>query len=108
MQCPPAIAEIVCEILRIGLLRIRILEDADRAALEADHLHNLPSLLVNYKPELLDYYWQVERPCFIARGRHEDVQGFEPLWQALAKHITPAKSQAIATGSTPPTRVVSS
>jgi hypothetical protein len=96
MQCPPEIAEIVCEILRTGLLRIRVLRDADRAALEADHLHNLPSLLVNYRPELLDHYWRVERPCFVERCTPEDVQGFAPLWQALATHVTPPKSQALA------------
>lgn len=97
MRCPSEIAEIVCEILRVGLLRIRILDGADRARLEADHLHNLPSLLVNYKPELLDYYWQVERPCFMARGKPDDLQQFEPLWQALAQHTTAANGHPLAT-----------
>ena len=95
MKCPPEIAEIVCEILRTGLLRIRAL-DSDRCALEADHLHNLPGLLANYKAELLDYYWRVERPSFAERSTPEDIQGFEPLWQALAKHAMPPKSQALA------------
>jgi hypothetical protein len=95
MQCPPEIAEIMCAILRTGLLRIRALGDADRCALEADHLHNLPGLLANYKPELLDYYWQVERVGFVARSTPEDVQGFEPSWRALAKHVTSPKSQAL-------------
>jgi len=94
MKCPPEIAEIVCEILRIGLLRIRAFGDGDRSALEADHLHNLPGLLANYQPELLDYYWRVERPSFVERSTAEDIQAFEPLWQALAKHAT--KSQALA------------
>jgi len=64
--------------------------------LEADHLHNLPGLLANYKPELLDYYWRVERPGFVERSTPEDLQGFEPLWQALAKHTPTTKSQALA------------
>jgi hypothetical protein len=96
MQCPPEIAEIVCEILRTGLLRIRALRDADRCALEADHLHNLPSLLANYKPELLDYYWRAERVRFIERSAPEDVQDFTPLWKALANHTPPPRSQARA------------
>jgi hypothetical protein len=96
MQCPPEIAEIVCEILQTGLLRIRALGDAARCALEADHLHNLPGLLANYKPELLDYYWQVERVGFVERSTPEDIQGFEPLWKALAQHVTPPKSKALA------------
>jgi hypothetical protein len=99
MQCPPEIAEIVCEILRTGLLRIRAYgwdRNPERCAVEADHLHNLPGLLVDYKPELLDYYWRAERVGFIERSTPEDAKGFEPLWKALAKHATPLKSKAIA------------
>src|SRR5437867_2363694 len=96
MQCPPEIAEIVCEILRTGLLRIRALGDARRCALEADHLHNLPGLLADYKPGLLDTYWRVERLAFIERSMPEDVQAFEPLWQVLAKQVTSPKSAALA------------
>jgi hypothetical protein len=96
MQCPPEIAEIVCEILRTGLLRIRTLGDAARCASEADHLHNLPGLLANYKTDLLDYYWQVERVSFVERSTPEEVQDFEPLWRLLAKHVRPPKNQALA------------
>jgi hypothetical protein len=96
MQCPHEIAGILCEILRTGLLHLRARADADRCALEADHLHNLPGLLANFKPELLDYYWRVERAGFVERSTPEDVQSFEPLWKALAKHMTPPKSQARA------------
>jgi hypothetical protein len=96
MQCPSEIAGIICEILRLGLLRIRSLDDADRSAMEADHLHNLPDILVNFRPELLDYYWNVERACFIERTTPTAVQDFEPLWQALAKHIPSPKRRAIA------------
>jgi hypothetical protein len=88
MRCPPEIAEIVCEILRTGLLRIRFLANASRSVVEADHLHNLPGLLADYKPELLDYYWEVERPRFIEHSTPEDVRSFEPLWNALVKHVT--------------------
>src|ERR1043166_741489 len=44
MQCPPEIAEIVTQIISMGLLRIRASGwsgNADRCAIEADHLHNL-------------------------------------------------------------------
>jgi hypothetical protein len=96
MHCPPEIAEILCEILRTGLLRIRASRDAHRCAVEADHLHNLPDLLANYKPELLDYYWRVERVSFATRSSPEDVQAFEPLWKALAKHVLPPSRQVLA------------
>ena len=96
MQCPSEVSEILCEILRTGLLRIRTLDDADRCMLEADHLHNLPGLLVKYKPELLDYYWRVERPSFIDRSTTDDLEAFEPLWNSLAKHVPTAMSPALA------------
>ena len=99
MQCTPEIAEIVCEILRIGLLRIRALgwdRNPGRCAIEADHLHNLPALIASFDLRRLEYYWDAERVSFIKQSRPEDVAVFEPLWKALAKHITPPKSQAIA------------
>ena len=91
MQCPPEIAGIVCAILRMGLLRIRVLDDVARCRLEADHLHNLPGLLTDYRPELLDYYWTVERVCFTERSTPEEIEGFAPLWDALAKHVIEPK-----------------
>jgi len=54
MTCPTEIAEILTEILRTGLLRIRALGwsgNAERCAIEADHLHNVPDLLAHYSPE---------------------------------------------------------
>jgi hypothetical protein len=96
MQCPPEVAVIICEILRIGLLRIRSLNDAERCMLEADHLHNLPDLLANFRPDLLDFYWNVERVCFIEQSTSMDVADFESSWQALTKHVSAAKRRAIA------------
>jgi hypothetical protein len=99
MQCPPEVAEIVCEILRTGLLRIRALgwdRNPGRCAIEADHLHNLPALIASFDPQRLEYYWDAERVAFIKQSRPEDIAAFEPLWQGLAKHVTPPESHAIA------------
>lgn len=99
MPCPPEIAEIVCEILRTGLLRIRALgwdRNPERCAIEADHLHNLPALIASFDPARLGYYWDAERVSFIKQSKPEDVGVFEPLWKSLAKHVAPAKSRAIA------------
>lgn len=90
MHCPPEIAAIVGEILTTGLLRIRASQDAERAALEADHLHNLPALLTDFKPELLHFYWHVERRCFIEQCAPNENTGFETLWQVLGEHLQPA------------------
>jgi len=98
MQCPPEIAEIICEILRVGILRIRNLDsqDAKLCFFEADHLHNLPSLLMDYSQEKLDYYWYAERVSFQERLPAEQTQGFEPMWQPLGNHVTLPKKQAVA------------
>src|ERR1051326_5669289 len=96
MRCPPEIATILSEILRMGLLRIRALDDLARCRLEADHLHNLPRLLVDYQAQLLEYYWNVERVCLQERSTPEDVRIYESLWQALAKHIDSTKNAVAA------------
>jgi hypothetical protein len=93
MQCPPEIAEILCEILRTGLLRIRSQDSAARCKVEADHLHNLPALLADFKPELLDFYWRVERVGYIEQSKPEEII-FEPMWKALAKHVTTGAKKA--------------
>ena len=83
MQCPQEIAAILGKILSAGLLRIRALgwnQNPDRCAIEADHLHNLPALLTNYRPELLDYYWRAERAGFVKASSCAEIAEFEPLW----------------------------
>lgn len=85
MPCPPEIAEILLEILQLGLLRIRALGwsgNGAGCASEADHLHNLPALLRNYSPEQLRYYWEVERPAYSSRG-DGDPAAFAAAWERL-------------------------
>lgn len=97
MICPPPVAEIVTAILRTGLLRIRAIGgtgDASRCALEADHLHNLPTLLTNFTPELLRFYWEVERPDYLRRCPEGYAAPFEELWARLAAWATPSTQQA--------------
>jgi hypothetical protein len=92
MSCPPDIAEVVVKILTAGILRIRAQGwsgDGQRCAVEADHLHNLPHLLSTYSPDLLRYYWEVERPSFIQHSSKADLALFEPLWQDLGS-VLPA------------------
>ena len=98
MKCPSEIAEIIAGILTTGLLRIRALgwnQNSKRCAVEADHLHNLPMLLADYKPELLDFYWETERIAFIQHSSPEEFAGFEPLWNALAEHVAADKDAAV-------------
>src|SRR4051794_35947663 len=56
MSCPPEIAAVVLELMETGLLRIRSLGwsgQADRCAIEAAHIHNLPGLLTDDSRERL-------------------------------------------------------
>jgi len=85
MQPPSEIAEVLAEILAMGLLRIRAISDQPRRVfVEADHLHNLPDLLTHYSLDRLEYYWHAERTCFIERSSDLDIRAFEPMWQRLA------------------------
>ena len=100
MQCPPEILKTLTDILYTGLLRIRALgwsQNAARCAVEADHLHNVPALLADYKPELLDFYWRVQRVEFIRESSYEEVARYEPLWNALAEHVVSRKDSAVPT-----------
>jgi hypothetical protein len=96
MNCPTEIAAIVSKILQWGLLDIRNHGwggDAARCAVEADHIHNLPALLSDFRPEALKFYWEVERPLFIERSSAEEVQHFEELWDELAPHVSRVANQ---------------
>jgi hypothetical protein len=93
MTCPPAIARVVLEILQLAVLKIRAGGwggDAARCAVEADHVHNLPALLIDYSADLLQFYWQVERPSFVKRSKPEDLQCYESLWAELAELVPSA------------------
>jgi hypothetical protein len=86
MDCPKVIRELVLKLLQVGILRCRAFawsKDPDRCAVEADHVHNLPDLLADYRPEKMQYYWDVERPCFIDSTVEGDRGPFEALWQQL-------------------------
>lgn len=85
MKCPADIADVLLEILRTGILRIRVMDRSADTFLEADHLHNIPTLLQNYSPELLKYYWEIERPSFVKRCT--SCAQFEPLWEKLRGHM---------------------
>jgi hypothetical protein len=88
MVCPPDIAEILLEIIKTAVLRIRALGwsgNAAQCAIEADHVHNLPALLGHYSPDQLSYYLDVSRPSFIQQAKGADVDAFEHLWASLER-----------------------
>jgi hypothetical protein len=80
---------VLLDILRMGLLRIRSFGnsgDAQACSLEADHLHNVPELIRLYRPELLRFYYTVERPAFMSSAARGPAQ-FAPLWEKLDELI---------------------
>lgn len=96
MTCPPEVARVILQILQVAVLRIRASGwrgDGSRCAADADHVHNLPALLIDYSDELLRLYWQVERPLFMKRCPPADLEGYEPLWAELAELVS-ARSNA--------------
>jgi hypothetical protein len=90
MRCPEAIHSAVCEILRIGALRARAAAwsgDAATSAVEVDHIHNLPDLLHDYSEARLEYYWNCERPAFLAQVGAANAREFQRPWDVLAKLV---------------------
>ena len=65
------INEILLRILRKGILRARAQGWAGRAdlcAIEAEHIHNLPFLILNPNPQELEHYVNAPRVDFINRA----------------------------------------
>lgn len=92
MNCPDEIADILLQIIQNGILKARCgWRDGERAAIEADHIHNLPSLLRDYKPELLTFYWRVERTCYLRQRKLENAEEFDDLWNLLKPFIPKEK-----------------
>lgn len=84
------IKDVLQEILTTGLLRIRSLAwsgDAKRCAIEADHIHNLPHLLIQGDSDGLAYYWEVERTSYIDQSEPDQLRMWEPLWQRLQARV---------------------
>jgi hypothetical protein len=91
MNRPLEIAAVLLQILGQGILRARAAAwsgDSRRCAIEADHIHNLPDLLRNYSTERLQYYWEMERPSFLAAAGSGANFDFEPLWQKIGETVT--------------------
>jgi len=92
-RCPDEVAQAVLEIIRWAVLSIRVAGwrgDANYCAIEADHIHNLPDLLSNYKPDKLDYYLRIERLSYLSQV-HEalpnvNAEAYQAQWQRLEQY----------------------
>jgi hypothetical protein len=91
------IKEVLQKILTTGLLRIRSMAwsgDARRCAIEADHIHSLPHLLVQGDTEGLAYHWEVERTSSIDKSAPDQLSVWEPLWQRLQSLVEATASSS--------------
>jgi hypothetical protein len=90
MTCPAPIVELILDILSAGLLECRVSGwsgDAESCAGLADYLHNLPSLLADYKPELLRFHLDVEAPSFATRLDSERIRFWQSKWDRLRPFV---------------------
>lgn len=54
---------------------------SEMCTVEADHLHNLPMLVLDPRLDLLSYYYNVERVTFLAQADYADQ--FNSDWDQL-------------------------
>jgi len=89
--CPEALRLAVLELLGYTLVCIRTESSNAQLVLNlADHAHNLPALLSKFHPDLLAYYWETERPCFLRNFQALSTAGtffhpkiFQPMWKVI-------------------------
>ena len=88
-NCPADVADALTSILRESILLIRMAGssgDADYCAVEANHVHNLPTLLRSYDRAKLQRYLTWAQTSYISDFRerfHRQPTMFTPQWQRL-------------------------
>jgi len=88
-RCPDEILPAVVEILQNALIRIRNLASRGKmneCCIEANHVHNLPKLLSDYRPELLHFYLVVEKKSYQEETTPNEWLVFEKTWRELEEH----------------------
>jgi hypothetical protein len=92
--CPEEVANAVIEILYMAILSIRAstwsIKSTDYCGVEADHIHNLPDLLREYKRGKLEYYLDVERSIYLKQSaiipaNHQGI--FDRPWKQLEQFL---------------------
>ena len=96
---PDEVRSAFLQILHNTLLQIR--SNANNLAVcfaLADHAHNIPHFIGSPKPELLKFYWEVERTCFLRKMQEltQPVSVFEPSWKIIEQEFVRAKSHTAA------------
>lgn len=86
-ECPEPLRQAMLDLLAHTLVAIRNEPSNSRQCQAlADHMHNVPSLLSDFSPDLLRYYWEVERPCFLRAMNSPGCRipgAFKAYWEAV-------------------------
>jgi hypothetical protein len=91
-NCPEDVAQAIAQIIQTGVLSIRAAAwngDAEYCAIEADHLHNLPALLMDFRNELLDYYLDSTRGRYLeslSTVKDANSDAYRPQWERLEQY----------------------
>ncbi len=94
MEIEEELRRVLLNLIGTGLLRIRMCGwngQAEHCAIEADHLHNIPGIAINPKIELVSYYYNTERPCFLKRALN--TEEFESDWTRLGEILAEMQSK---------------
>lgn len=86
MTCPFEIAEVLLDLIDLGIAASRRAASADDpawSAREADHLYHLTHLLHDYNDELLRFYWDVKRVTYLRQLDRGRAISWELLWERL-------------------------
>jgi hypothetical protein len=110
MNCPDEVAEAVLNIMENAVLSIRLAghgKNPEYCAVEANHIHNLPGLILRYRKEKLEYYLDAEVPGYVERLKQwtdTSPNAFEEQWRKLTEFLrTSATTGPVSNKDTPPT-----
>jgi hypothetical protein len=93
--------EALGEILRAGVLRIRGAASVSFCQIEADHLHNIPFILVSPTDDRIRRYLESDKPSYLAQlngdEKHLAEQWYGQHWRRIAEYLTQHPSADIST-----------
>jgi hypothetical protein len=95
-RLPDDVRDAFLEILYRTLIHIRGSADTKLCFALSDHAHNIPHLLKSQKSELLNYYWEIERPCFlhqIGTVENPPMRVFEEQWPIIEREYLKVKEK---------------
>jgi hypothetical protein len=82
------VVDVYLEILRGALLQIRVMGAqgmAEKCAIEANHVHNVPRFLATGSRGAEEYYWRIERKQYLEEMGLKEHSFYDPLWNKLRR-----------------------